>query len=69
MSRSPSGATTTRAGARWSGRAAVTLGGQTVTTDASSRATLAAPLVPGPYPIAATAKGMADAFPAQVVVK
>ena len=49
--------------------AAVTLGGQTVSTDAKGRARLVSPSQRGPYPITATAKGMADAFPARVTVK
>ena len=49
--------------------AAVSVDGRLVTTDAAGRATVVAPSVRGAAPVFATAKGMADAFPAKVTVK
>jgi hypothetical protein len=49
--------------------ATVTLGDQKATTDTAGRATLTAPAAVGTVPAGATAKGMADAFPAKVTVK
>jgi hypothetical protein len=49
--------------------ASVTIGGESVTTDAAGRATVVAPPTRGPALVFATAKGMADAFPATVTVK
>jgi hypothetical protein len=46
--------------------ATVTLNNLATTTDAKGRATLVAPGPKGPYPLFATAPGMADAFPARV---
>jgi hypothetical protein len=51
------------------GGATVMLGGQNVTTSSSGRATVTAPPNRGPQLVFATAKGMADAFPAKVTVK
>jgi len=49
--------------------ATVTINGAQATTDAAGRATVAAPPIRGPVLAFATAKGMADAFPAKVTVK